>query len=119
MRSGAVTAGSEVAEVCAGFWRTVTASPARAAAGVASSAATISTTPRRGDIAANSLALGGGAQTRSGAERQSARALPEAELDQQLLERRAEHRLAVDALDAEARPAAGEHELGERLERRA
>src|SRR4051794_39864723 len=53
----------------------------------------------------------------SGTERQPSGTLAEAQLDQLLLERRAEDRLAVDALDAEARAAAAEHELGERLER--
>src|SRR4051794_23965958 len=53
----------------------------------------------------------------SGTERQASGPLAEAELDQRLLQRRAEHRLAVDALNAEARPAAAEHELGQRLER--
>src|SRR4051794_21145807 len=59
------------------------------------------------------------ARISSGTERQLTRALAEAELDQQWLPGRADHRLAVDALEAElAAPVCGD-ERRERLEARA
>ena len=53
----------------------------------------------------------------SGAERQPARALAEAQLDQVLAHRRADHRLAVEALDAEPRHAPAAHLGRQRLDR--
>ena len=53
---------------------------------------------------------------RSGAQRELPRALAEAQLDQQLAHLGAHHRLAVEALDAQARHAAAAHGVGQRLE---
>src|SRR4051794_14696186 len=85
--------------------------------GVSIETISLPTSAARSRLAAWWMVSPSGTRPRLGAESEPARALAEAELDQLLADRRADDRLAVEALDAQARHAPAADLGGQRLDR--